>query len=254
MAQEKILIAEADLSLSQLLKTRLEAMGYLVRCVRTGHEALSLLKNEWFDLVLTSVVLQGGMSGYQLFKQIKKNKEFARIPIAVQSSKSAMREMFEQMGVKAFFIKPYSICAFLGEVKDILSKKMLVLGENKKIVGRIAQDLSVYNYPVDGITNLNKFYINVASYRYCLILIQHRLYGIYVANRLVALVRESRRNKDTPVVIFTTKSQVEMDRYEKRRVRLVKDRCERWGRCEFMNKGYSSRQLLRLADRFMSSG
>ncbi|MBL7081398.1 MAG: response regulator [Candidatus Omnitrophica bacterium] len=123
MAQERILVVDGDIALSEMLKTRLEDRGYLVDCVRSGNEALDILKTKWLDLIILAIVLQGGMSGFRLFKEIKGKKKFSKIPIVIQSSKAAMKKTFETIGVQAYFIKPYSTELFLDKIKDILNKE-----------------------------------------------------------------------------------------------------------------------------------
>lgn len=124
MTQEKILIVEGDITSSEMLFTQLQAAGYLVSCVNNADDALSVLKNEWIDLIVLSVVLQPGPSGFELFKEIKADGELAKIPIIVRSSKPAMKQTFEMMGVDAFVVKPYPIKALLDKVKNILKKKI----------------------------------------------------------------------------------------------------------------------------------
>ena len=120
MSQERILIVEGDITLGEVLKTRLKALGYLADCVHTAGEALEVLKAKWVDLVVISVLLQEEMHGYQLFREIKRRKEYAEIPVVMQSSKAGMKEMFEEMGAVAFLVKPYSIEMFLKRIEKIL--------------------------------------------------------------------------------------------------------------------------------------
>ena len=122
MAQERILIVDGDITLSEMLKTRLKARGYLVDCAHRGSEALNILKNKWVDLIVLAIVLQGGMHGFRLFKEIRQKRKFSKIPIVIQSSKPAMQKLFEKMGAGAFFVKPYSMDLFLDKIDDILSK------------------------------------------------------------------------------------------------------------------------------------
>ena len=123
MTQEKILIIEGDITSSEMLFTQLQAAGYLVSCVHNAKDALSILKNEWVDLIVLSVVLPEGPSGFELFKEIRADEELAKIPIIIQSSKPAMKETFEVMGADAFIVKPYSMNVFLSKAKDILKNK-----------------------------------------------------------------------------------------------------------------------------------
>ena len=122
MAEQRILIVEGDITLSEMLKNRLKAQGYLVDCARSGNEALEILETKWVDLIVLAIILQGEMHGFQLFKEIKRKKIFSKIPIVIQSSKAGMKKMFLKMGAQAFLVKPYSVDSFLDKVKDILTK------------------------------------------------------------------------------------------------------------------------------------
>ena len=120
MSQGKILIIDGDVMLSEMLKARLKAEGFLVSYARDGREALGIIKTEWIDLIVMAVILQGDMNGYRFLKQIRRKKEFYCIPVIIQSSKSGMKETFKRMGVKDFFVKPYSVDKFLNRIKDLL--------------------------------------------------------------------------------------------------------------------------------------
>lgn len=124
MKRERILIVDSDINLLEVLKARLEAMGYLVDCVRSGSEALDVLETRWVDLIVLAIILQGGMNGYHLFKEIKNRKRLSKIPVIVQSSKSGMKKTFERMGADAFYIKPYSINVILLRIKTTLDKNI----------------------------------------------------------------------------------------------------------------------------------
>jgi len=131
MAHERILIIDGDIELSELLKMRLKSVGYLVECAHRGNHALDILESQWIDLIILAVVLQGGMNGFQIFREIKSREEFFKIPIMVHSSKAAMKKIFKKMGAECFFIKPYSIDIFLNKINLIL-KKSIVPGKKKK--------------------------------------------------------------------------------------------------------------------------
>ena len=124
MVQERILIVDGDISQAVMLKTRLEAMGYLVDCAYAGNNALNILKTHWVDLIILSVVLQAEMSGFQLFKEVKSNKQFCDIPIIMQTKKKGMKETFQHLGADAFFVKPYTVDKLLKEVKNIIANKV----------------------------------------------------------------------------------------------------------------------------------
>ena len=122
MPQERILIIDGDITLAEMLTTRLKNLGYLVDCVHRGNEALDILRAQWVDLIILDIILQGDMHGFQLFKEIKKKKVYNKIPIVVHSSRPGMKKMFEQLGVAKYFVKPYHIDKFLVKVEELLSR------------------------------------------------------------------------------------------------------------------------------------
>ena len=71
MAQERILIVDGNIALLEILRWKLEASGYQVDCAPSGKEALDIINDRWIDLIVLAIVLQGGMDGVQLFKEIK---------------------------------------------------------------------------------------------------------------------------------------------------------------------------------------
>jgi len=123
MSGEKILIVDGDVAFAEVLEMRLEDKGYIVECASRGKEALDILKTRWFDLIVLAVVLQGGMNGYYLFKEIKRKKELFNIPVLVQSNKASLKKTFKAMGVDIFLAKPYAINLFLKDIKAIFTKK-----------------------------------------------------------------------------------------------------------------------------------
>ncbi|MFC1806897.1 glycosyl hydrolase family 65 protein [Candidatus Omnitrophota bacterium] len=120
MAQERILIIDADIRYAFMLKTRLEAMGYLADCVYDGEKALTTLRSGWVDMIIMSNNLKGDMRGLRLFKEIKDNSQFATIPIIVQGRKPSKREPFMKMGAKAFILRPPSVDRFLRKIRDLI--------------------------------------------------------------------------------------------------------------------------------------
>lgn len=249
MRQERILIIDGDITLSERLKTRLEALGYLVECSQNAVEALDILQARWIDLVVLAVVLKNGMDGLQLFKEIRAKKEFSKLPIAVQSKKPAMKEAFENLGAETFFIKPYSMDIFLGEIKDILTKKALILGDEESTVKPICKILSDNDFQVDILNNPYKFYVNITSYRYSLVVLQSKS-RTTLADMSISLLRESQKNSKTPVIVYVAAKDSEAAKKEAFQESTLKERCVNLGGCEFMDKGYSHKQFLEIFKKY----
>jgi len=66
----RILVADDEAMMRNLILKILESEGYQVTVVSSGNEALETLKAEKYDLLLTDVKMPG-MTGFDLLKQVK---------------------------------------------------------------------------------------------------------------------------------------------------------------------------------------
>ncbi|MFH1783698.1 MAG: response regulator [bacterium] len=119
---KRIMIVDDDVTMLEVLKRRLEAMGCLIDCASSGNEALYVLETRWVDLIILSVVLHGDMYGYHLFKEIKKRKRLSRVPVVIYSDKVGMKGTFKKMGAEMFVEKPCSMDHFLRKIKRFIRK------------------------------------------------------------------------------------------------------------------------------------
>jgi len=249
MTQERILIVDGDIALSALLKSRLEAMGYLVELARNAGEAMDFLGTEWVDLIVLDIVLKGEVNGFQLFKKIRTKKEFLKIPVIVQSNKVGMKKIFEMMGAESFFIKPYAVSMLLEEVQDILTKKILVYGDRDKTTESITRHLTKYDLVMDVLHTRHNFYYNIISHRYRLVVIQYKSRP-NMTDRMMSIVRGSSKNKDVPIIVYMAPKISDLDARGVRKVQSLKGRCGNLEMCEFMDRGYSGKEFTRLVDKY----
>ncbi len=242
MAHESILIIDSDVALAEVLKSRLEAVGYRVNCARTGKDALATLKSEWVDLIVQDIVLKGDLNGFQLLKKIKQQKNFSQIPVIILSGKVSMKKTTELMGVETFFIKPCATDVLMEEIKDILNKKILIFGDKNPVTGKAAKMLEDADHSLDILLRTNKLYFNIVSYRYDLIVLEYRLRP-NVTDRILTIIRGSRKNKETPVIIYMSAGEKNVSERELQKIYLLRKRLESVGACEFLGRGYSQKQF-----------
>lgn len=77
---ETLLVVEDDPDVRRLTAERLEALGYRVAEAGNGQSALEALQaGEAFDLVLSDVVMPGGLSGFDLARKIRELKPSQKI-------------------------------------------------------------------------------------------------------------------------------------------------------------------------------
>ena len=68
--RETVLLVEDDADVAAIALDQLESFGLDVEWVETGPEALEALERARFDVMLTDVVMPGGLNGIQLAKAV----------------------------------------------------------------------------------------------------------------------------------------------------------------------------------------
>ncbi len=105
--KKKILLAEDEHELSDLIKMHLEAHNYEVIVAYDGQEALEKV-GEKPDLIIMDLMMPK-LSGQQALKRIKDNPQIRYIPVIVLTAKSDSQTIFEMMDAGSFdyLIKPF---------------------------------------------------------------------------------------------------------------------------------------------------
>ena len=119
--RKKILIAEDDPTMRKLMELLLVRQGYDVTAVEDGRQALLLLQQEKFDLVISDIIMPF-VSGLELLNSMRKAKnDIAIILCSSLKSENAVSKAFE-IGANGFIPKPYSSQDMLSEVELIFNR------------------------------------------------------------------------------------------------------------------------------------
>ncbi len=104
---KKILIAEDEDVLSNVLKDRFEAEGWEVTTVKDGVEAMGAINKEpKFDLVLLDLLMPK-KDGFEVLKEVMGNPELKSLPIIVLSNLGGDDDIKKALalGAKDYFVK-----------------------------------------------------------------------------------------------------------------------------------------------------
>ncbi len=125
MEKDKILIAEDDSDIRELLTLYLESNNYKVSLASNGEEALAKLESDFFDLAIVDIMMPK-MNGYEL---IKKVRSFSDIPIIITSAKSLDNDKILgiDIGADVYITKPFNPLEVVAYVKSLLKKKNVKL-------------------------------------------------------------------------------------------------------------------------------
>lgn len=123
MAGERILIIDDELNIVELLKYNLESSGYKVYYALTGKDGLNLSMQKKPDIILLDIMLPE-MDGFDVCKEIKKNKDTENISIIMLTAKS---EEFDkilglEIGADDYITKPFSIRELQARIKAVLRR------------------------------------------------------------------------------------------------------------------------------------
>ena len=119
----KILIAEDERDIRDLIAFTLRFAGYEVLTANNGEEAVTMTQNELPDLVLTDVRMPK-MTGYEACKLIKADPNTRHIPVVFLSAKGQEAEVQSGLaaGADEYLLKPFAPDQLTRKVAEILGK------------------------------------------------------------------------------------------------------------------------------------
>jgi two-component system alkaline phosphatase synthesis response regulator PhoP len=119
----KILIAEDERDIRDLVAFTLRFAGYEVFAAANGEEAVEMAPNVNPDLILMDVRMPR-MTGYEACKIMKLNPELKDIPIVFLSAKGQEAEIQQglEAGAEEYLLKPFAPDQLTSHVKTILAK------------------------------------------------------------------------------------------------------------------------------------
>lgn len=115
----KILIAEDEEPIANLLKMNLAKAGYQCICAADGETAADMMMNEVFDLVLLDIMLPG-INGYELMEYAKRLGFPVIFLTALGTTEHKVKGL--KMGADDYLAKPFEIVELLARVEAVLRR------------------------------------------------------------------------------------------------------------------------------------
>lgn len=119
----KILIAEDEPDIRELVAFTLRFAGYEVVAANNGEEAVQTASREVPDLILMDVRMPR-MTGYDACRVMKANPDLADVPVVFLSAKGQEAEIQTGLdaGAEEYLLKPFAPDQLTERVRAILSK------------------------------------------------------------------------------------------------------------------------------------
>lgn len=120
----RILVAEDDQDIRELVVLTLEFNGFDVVSVEDGIAAVEKAQNDAFDMILLDVRMPR-MTGYDACRRLKEIETTRDIPIIFLSAKGQEAEIQTGMDVGAadYILKPFAPDALVRTIRRVLNKQ-----------------------------------------------------------------------------------------------------------------------------------
>lgn len=120
----KILVAEDDLDIRELVVLALQFHGHQVTSAADGVQAVEKAQEDAFDLILMDVRMPR-MTGYEACRQLREMETTRDIPIIFLSAKGQESEIQAGMdaGATQYILKPFAPDVLARKISEVLNNK-----------------------------------------------------------------------------------------------------------------------------------
>lgn len=147
----RILVAEDEAPLADLLRLSLEAAGHQVTLAYDGREALRLFEQGGFDLIILDVMMPE-MDGFAVCAEIRRRSDVPIIMLTALSDPDAVVQGFD-LGADDYITKPFQFREVQARIAAILRRiRWLQTKWTPSVVrvGRLTVDLDAHTAATNG--------------------------------------------------------------------------------------------------------
>jgi DNA-binding response OmpR family regulator len=122
---KKVLIVDVESLVNRFLEARLKREGFSVVFATDGQQALVLIQDQKYDLILVDLMIPN-VAGRELIMEIQRNPLNSQTPIMVLTSLSSDELIVDVLasGVKDYIMKPFSVNVIVAKLKQLTELSM----------------------------------------------------------------------------------------------------------------------------------
>ena len=143
----KILIVDDEALIRTVIREYCENNNYEVYEASSGKEALNLLLNYKYDLMILDIMMPE-MDGYSMLKELPKEKRIPTIMLSARGEEYDKLSGFE-LGIDDYVTKPFSPKELIARIKAVLSRSGKITQEIYTCEG-IEINYSAHTLKIDG--------------------------------------------------------------------------------------------------------
>ena len=139
----EILIADDEPNQIELMKFNLEKNGFLVKTAYNGEQALDIIYEKKPNVLIADWMMPK-MSGIELCRILRSNKDTKLLPIIMLSARSeeADKSLGLDTGADDYISKPFSPMELVSRVKALIRRTNTSMSTDELIVGELKISLS----------------------------------------------------------------------------------------------------------------
>lgn len=126
-----VLLVDDEEQFLEMLGARLESRGFKVNSVTSGEEALTLVDDKKFDVIIVDLAMPG-IDGIETLKRLKEKKP--ALEIIMLTGHATVKKGIEAMklGAEDFLEKPVDLGLLLEKIGEAKNKRMLLLEQKSQ--------------------------------------------------------------------------------------------------------------------------
>jgi two-component system alkaline phosphatase synthesis response regulator PhoP len=125
MEQKRILIADDNENIREVLTYLLEDEGYKPWLAKDGADALEKVREVHPDILLLDIMMPE-INGYEVCRVIKNDPELKKTYVIMVTAKgqAAERERAKEVGADEYIMKPFNPADIVARIKNILKQPL----------------------------------------------------------------------------------------------------------------------------------
>jgi CheY-like chemotaxis protein len=100
-----ILVIEDNPQFVHLYEDALSEVGYTILIANDGPQALTILSDHLVDGIILDVMLPGGMNGFDILEQLKRDNRLSHIPVFMLTNLDSEETLAKKIGAAAYGVK-----------------------------------------------------------------------------------------------------------------------------------------------------
>jgi len=163
----KILVADDDLEIQELLSFTLQNEGYQVSIASDGEEALNKTYNEHPDLIVLDIMMPK-ISGYEVLERLRADQRTSILPIIMLTSLAPVKDRITgiKLGADEYICKPFDPYELVARIEGLLRRTKLEISANPLtgLPGRASFESKLKELITDN-QSFNVFYLDIDNFK-----------------------------------------------------------------------------------------